>query len=157
MSVAGRERMTLAHTNRRTPGFSQILRFAAAGCVAMAFTGCSADMRGADESFENGETSSLSSGGGITAAADSWIASDRPTENHGADTTLRVRNAAPTRRAIVQIDLSSVPACAKITSADLQLTIHDRGRTSRTYEVHQVTSAWNELGGVSWGQSARCA
>src|SRR6185295_9182270 len=69
--------------------------------------------------------------------------------NKGSDTKLHVRSSGPLRRATIQVDLSSIPQCAKVNAADLQLTITNKGSSSRTYNVHRLAPVWSEPA-VTW-------
>src|SRR5690349_13799576 len=53
----------------------------------------------------------------LAATQDAWIDASHPTQNKGNDTKLRVRSSGPVRRALVQFDLATIPACATVTSA----------------------------------------
>jgi len=85
----------------------------------------------------------------LSATRDSWIDASRATRTRGTDSKIRVRSSGPVRRALVGFDVSSIPSCATVTAADLQLTIVSRGSSSRNYNVHRLTESWTE-GGVSW-------
>jgi len=87
----------------------------------------------------------------LPASQDSWVEQANQSTNHGGDTTLRVQGGTgPTakKRALVQFDLSSIPACASVSSAILKLQIGS-STTSTTHEVRAITQSWTE-GGVTW-------
>ena len=98
----------------------------------------------------------------LPAAHDSWIDQNRPTQNKGTDAKLRVRSSGPIRRTLVQFNLASIPAGARITAADLQLTFVSikttTGLTPRTYNANRLTKPWVEstngtLTGVTWNSA----
>ena len=65
----------------------------------------------------------------------------------------------PSRRGLMQFDLSSIPAGAAITGASLTLTLEQGGNTSSpTVELHRLNVAWGEgtagSGGLSGAGSA---
>jgi hypothetical protein len=80
----------------------------------------------------------------LQAAQDAWIDAANVNQNKGNDSKLRVRSSGPVRRALALFDVSSIPACATVTAADLQLTLTNTGKTSRTYNVHRLTRLWTE-------------
>src|SRR5437867_2766621 len=88
----------------------------------------------------------------LPSAQDSWFAQDSPNTNHGTDAHMHVRTeVGKVRRGIIQFGLSSIPACASIDSATLQISIENAGNSSRIYEVHRVAASWTELG-VTWNR-----
>jgi hypothetical protein len=82
----------------------------------------------------------------------SWIDAGHPNQNKYKDDKLWVRNSGPVRRTLVQFNLSSMPRCAQVLAADLQLTIVRKGSTSRRYDVHRLTRSWVGKG-VTWSNS----
>jgi hypothetical protein len=94
-------------------------------------------------------------------SADAWIAQDKPDQNRGTDSVLKVR-AVPNkvRRGLVRFDVSSLPAGAAISAATLRLALSGAGSSSRTYSVHRVTASWTEgsgsaNSGVTWARRLR--
>ena len=86
----------------------------------------------------------------LPSAGDSWIDEASANANKGADNHMHVFSQnAKVRRGVVQFNLSSIPACASVTSATLRLSIEVAGNQSRTYEAHRVTASWTESG-VTW-------
>ena len=95
----------------------------------------------------------------LSAARDTWIASDKPDQNKGTDNGLRVRGSSSfARRALVQFDLSSVvvPDGRCINAATLKLTLTQAQFTSRTFAVYPLSASWAEgNGGASGGATWR--
>ncbi|TMB07521.1 MAG: DNRLRE domain-containing protein, partial [Deltaproteobacteria bacterium] len=88
----------------------------------------------------------------LPSAQDSWLGQDAPNTNHGADSHMHVQSGVgKVRRGIIQFNLSSIPACASIDSATLQLSLENADNSSRIYEVHRVAASWTELG-VTWNR-----
>lgn len=52
---------------------------------------------------------------------DSWVEAEFPNDNHGVDTSLRVRSDSRARRSYLKFDLSSIPSDKSITSVKLYL------------------------------------
>src|SRR5437867_566060 len=71
---------------------------------------------------------------------DAWIDASNVNQNKGRDTKLHVRSSGPVRRTLVQFNLSSIPQCAVVAAADLQLTVASKGNASRIYNAHQLTN-----------------
>lgn len=89
----------------------------------------------------------------LTAVADATVVSSMPTTNLGGVTTLVVGFPSPTAmdRALLQFDLSSIPAGSAIGSAVLQLSIAS-GTPSPALlgvEAWRIESPWGELS-VTW-------
>ncbi len=84
--------------------------------------------------------------GALSATQASWIDASKVTQNKATDSKLRVRSGGPVRRTLVGFDVSSIPSCATVTAADLQLTITSRASSSRIYNVHRLTQGWTERG-----------
>src|SRR6266404_3959902 len=87
----------------------------------------------------------------LSATQDAWIDAGSVNQNKGRDTKLHVRSSGPARRTLVQFNLSSIPQCAPVASADLQLTVASKGSASRIYNAHQLTSSWTQAG-VTWSR-----
>src|SRR5437667_176415 len=86
----------------------------------------------------------------LPSAGDSWIDEGAQNTNKGTDGHMHVLSTvSKLRRGVIQSDLSSIPACASVTSATLRMTIENAGNASRTYGAHRVTASWTE-GGVTW-------
>src|SRR5438093_6207182 len=86
----------------------------------------------------------------LPSAGDSWIDQGAQTTNKGADSHMHVLSTVKKlRRGVIQFDLSSIPACASVTSATLRISIEVAGNASRTYGAHRVTASWTETG-VTW-------
>lgn len=89
-----------------------------------------------------------------TPSQDTWLEGDKPGKKHGGDAALLVaaddggKNPA-TARALVQFDLSCLPAGAAIESATLKLYLASAPAGSRTYGVHRITSSWSDSS-ASW-------
>ncbi len=91
----------------------------------------------------------------LPATQDSYIDAGSVTVNQGTNTRLRVRASGPVRRTLIRFDVSSIPSCATVTAADLQLTVVQKDTSSRTYNVHRLRASWKEgtglsTTGVSW-------
>jgi hypothetical protein len=92
----------------------------------------------------------------LTATQDAWMDQNNspPSQqsvNHGGDTTLNVQGGNSTqvkRRSLVQFDLSSIAACATVSSASLRLQVETTAG-NRTHGAHRVLKAWTESG-VTW-------
>src|SRR5439155_20220928 len=94
----------------------------------------------------------------LAATQSAWIDASSPTQNKGTDSNLRVKASGPVKRALVKFDVSQIPACAPVVSADLQLYVTDRSSVtaSRRYDAHRVDESWVEgsgsTNGVSWSR-----
>src|SRR5438093_13022004 len=90
----------------------------------------------------------------MVSTESAWIDASVPLQNKGTDSTVRVRASGPVRRSTVQFDLSNIPGCAPIISADLQLVLTAKSSVSRIYNAHRLTESWIEgtssANGVSW-------
>ena len=86
----------------------------------------------------------------IAADRDSWVAQGSPSNNFGADSTLKVKTQpANNSRALIRFPLPALPSgCTGIASATLQLDAAS-GKEGRTLEARQVASAWAEST-VTW-------
>jgi len=83
----------------------------------------------------------------LTATADATINQASLTSNYGASTTIRAAAPLTTakQRALVQFDVSSIPAAIK--AAYLKMTLTSTGApapSASTQAVHTVTNAWTE-------------
>jgi hypothetical protein len=101
------------------------------------------------------------------AAADSYAEEASPLSNFGAATTLDVRSGAiqivlvtipQNKRSFVRFDLSScsIPSTARVATAQLELFLSTPPSSSRTYQAHQVTQAWNETN-LNWNNQPTVA
>jgi hypothetical protein len=80
----------------------------------------------------------------LTATADTWIEKQYPNNNHGDDINLKTKpHTNQTERALIQFDLSSIPAYSAVTCAELRVS-EVSTQTAQTIYVHQVTNSWNE-------------
>ena len=88
----------------------------------------------------------------VTSTADSEVKEDRPTQNAGTAAAMRVKtHNVKDARAFVQFNLSSIPPSSTVTSATLTLCPTTAVPSStRTYDLHRVTSSWAETT-VTWG------
>jgi hypothetical protein len=75
----------------------------------------------------------------LTATADTFVSSSRPTRAYGATPTLEV-DGSPTKQVLVAFDLSGVGGV--VTSARLRLFQVDSAPTGG--RVHEVSGAWSE-------------
>jgi RHS repeat-associated protein len=86
---------------------------------------------------------------------DTFISSRAPALNYGGDALLRVgNNGSNIYRSLLKFNLSSVPAGAVITGAQLTLNrVGAAATTAQPYELHAVTREWLE--GESTWQNAK--
>ncbi|MBM3933541.1 MAG: DNRLRE domain-containing protein [SAR202 cluster bacterium] len=85
-----------------------------------------------------------------TSAKDTSFESDTPTVNYHGDYLTVFSYAGYYSRALVQFDLSHIPASATIDSADLSLYAFDWFvNDDVTLNVHAVTNPWTEAG-ATW-------
>ena len=84
---------------------------------------------------------------------DSWVEAEFPNDNHGSDTSLRVRADSRTRRSYLKFDLSSIPNSKTITSVKLYLycTYMDANPSVEIY-VHETGDSWNEAS-ITWNNA----
>jgi len=84
---------------------------------------------------------------------DSWVEAEFPNDNHGSDTTLKVRSDARTRRTYLKFDLSSIPNGKTITSVKLYLycTYMDANPFVQIY-VHETGDDWLESS-ITWNNA----
>lgn len=84
------------------------------------------------------------------SGSDTYIRQDSSGTNYGTATTMyvqRLQNAG--RRALVQFDLSGIPAGSTINSAQLELYCTSPSTTSQNLNLHNVTASWTEMG-ATW-------
>ncbi|EYF02104.1 choice-of-anchor L domain-containing protein [Chondromyces apiculatus] len=74
---------------------------------------------------------------------DATIYPQSPNYNEGAQASLRTGNTSPQKRALVQFDLSFVPAGAAVTSATFGIFQEYTANLS-TINIHQALAAWTE-------------
>jgi uncharacterized repeat protein (TIGR01451 family) len=110
------------------------------------------------------QTLQATSGGGtvtLSASKDTWINALSTTLNYGVSTTMNIDRQGGglgEERSLLQFDLSSIPAGAIITSAQLRLTKTGGATASQNIGVYRVTSAWDEgtqngtAGTANWSQ-----
>src|SRR3972149_987632 len=84
---------------------------------------------------------------------DTYLSSATPTTNYETNASLFVgemNTATDVRRAILQFDLSSIPANSVISSATLSLwTINDFSSNPSTFTAHRIKQVWHE-GAATW-------
>ncbi|MCH7585702.1 MAG: DNRLRE domain-containing protein, partial [Acidobacteria bacterium] len=79
------------------------------------------------------------------AVADTYAKQDKSDENYGTLIKMEIKSqSTKENRSFVRFDISSIPAGATIDSATLTLCATAVPGTTRTYDVHQVTSGWVE-------------
>lgn len=89
------------------------------------------------------------------SSQDARIRRGSGTTNFGSETTMIVgatgTTTATINRALVQFDLSSIPAGSTINSADLELyaTAKDTSADNVTENIQRITASWTE-GGATW-------
>ena len=80
-----------------------------------------------------------------TSIADTWLKQASPNENHGNDKELSVKNKPGDNfRTLYQFDLSSIPAGANVTRADLWLRVTGEDDSEEEVNIYRVTDAWSE-------------
>jgi hypothetical protein len=84
---------------------------------------------------------------------DSWVEAEYPNDNHGYDTSLRVKSDSRTRRSYLKFDLSSVPNGKTITSVKLYLycTYADSNPSIQVY-AHETDDSWDETS-ITWNNA----
>lgn len=101
------------------------------------------------------------------AAADTYADEGSVLTNFGTATTLHVRSGATqivlatipdNKRSFVRFDLAScsIPASARVASAQLELFLSTAPSSSRTYEAHRVSQSWNETN-LNWNNQPTVA
>ncbi len=88
------------------------------------------------------------------SSADSWLNETSKNVNYGTGLYIEAKSNGKDGRGLVQFDISEIPTGSTVTSATLSLYISFKGTnwtgaTTRTYDVHQVTTSWAEAT-VSW-------
>lgn len=97
------------------------------------------------------------------AAKDATIRQDKSTRNYGFDNQLDVRSRSGNRnrRALLEFNISSIPAGSTVENASLRLYVQRLPNNQRTYNAHRVTNSWLEgtgngdtnnsaINGVTW-------
>jgi hypothetical protein len=81
---------------------------------------------------------------------DSWVEAEYPNDNHGTDTSLRVKSDSRTRRSYLKFDLSSIPNGKSLTSVKLYLYCNymDSNPTVEIY-VNETGDNWYESS-ITW-------
>ncbi len=84
---------------------------------------------------------------------DSWVEAEFPNDNHGSETSLRVRSDSRTRRSYLKFDLSSIQDGKTITSVKLYLycTYVDANPNIEIY-VHETSDSWFEST-ITWNNA----
>lgn len=88
---------------------------------------------------------------------DTYLKEDEPTANKGTETTVKVgleAIASSRQRAVLEFDLSAIPAGSAIKSATLEMYAKAKGsagdnRTVEIYRVARISQNWTELG-ATW-------
>ncbi|GIK39828.1 MAG: hypothetical protein BroJett011_36610 [Chloroflexota bacterium] len=80
----------------------------------------------------------------LTATADTYLRSNQPDSNSGSDPDLRTKPPSNPRNALIQFDLSGVPANSVVTCAAFLLSQPSAATTGQNIQVHRVTAAWVE-------------
>ncbi|MEM3699768.1 MAG: DNRLRE domain-containing protein [Candidatus Bathyarchaeia archaeon] len=85
--------------------------------------------------------------------ADSWVEAEYPNDNHGTDTSLRVKSNSRTRRSYLKFDLSSIPNGKSVISVKLYLycTYADANPSVEIY-VHETGDGWTEST-ITWNNA----
>lgn len=80
------------------------------------------------------------------AGKDTYIYEWQSARNFGADVNLRVENryASSWSNALLEFDLSAIPASATVLSASLSLHQNAAAAAGGDFSVHRVTSTWEE-------------
>ncbi|MDX1516208.1 MAG: DUF6701 domain-containing protein [Woeseiaceae bacterium] len=88
---------------------------------------------------------SLHAQGYQTSVADTWLKQGSPNENHGTDKELSVKNKpGDNMRALYLFDLSSIPAGANVTRAELRLRVTGEDDSGDPVNIYRITDAWGE-------------
>ncbi len=81
---------------------------------------------------------------------DSFLSKRNTNNNYGTSEYIGVSNTNFQERAVLEFNLSDIPANAIITSAQLELYYYDGGGSSTGHiEIHRLTQNWTETG-VTW-------
>lgn len=97
----------------------------------------------------------------LTPAADTGLRSNSPDGNSGTATSLPIgvaKSGSPVNRALLEFDLSGLPANAVINSATLNVSVTKDPSGSVNYNLNRMLTAWDEslatwnnrLDGVAW-------
>ena len=97
----------------------------------------------------------------LTPVADTGLRSNSPDSNSGTATSLPIgvsKNGSPVNRALLEFDLSGLPANAVINSATLNVSVTKDPSGSVNYDLNRMLTAWDEsqatwnnrLDGVAW-------
>jgi len=86
----------------------------------------------------------------LIATEDSYMKTDRDTDNFGGDIKLSLKSGNRERRSVVRHDVSSLAPGTLITSATLRLYVTSNSE-NRNVDVFALTETWAELG-VSWSE-----
>ena len=89
----------------------------------------------------------------IYPAHDSWVEAEFPNDNHGSDTSLRVKSDSRIRRSYLKFDLNSIPSGKTLTSVKLYLycTSADANPSVEIY-VHETGDSWSEST-ITWNNA----
>jgi len=95
---------------------------------------------------------------GYAGTRDSWLNSDYPTTNYGADVSAHLQYVTPDRQ-LHSFDLSSIPSNATITSATLSFYVYQVSGGTPNVSCYRVLKQWDEmqatynnrLTGTAWG------
>jgi len=121
---------------------------------------------GANESDAFSATVGENLGGGTPvdlaiqpSIADTYIQQDSSSTNYGTASTLyvtslRQQGTQRNRRALLNFDLSSIPAGSTINTAQLELYCTAAASDTRTLNVHYLSTAWTETGATWTNMSA---
>ena len=84
---------------------------------------------------------------------DSWVEAEYPSDNHGYDTSLRVKSDSRTRRSYLRFDLSSIPNGKTVATVKLYLycTLADANPNVQVY-VHGTGDNWDESS-ITWNNA----
>jgi hypothetical protein len=94
----------------------------------------------------------VSPSSGYAGTRDAMIEEERPSANHGGDTSLSASGDTPSGSGhenyiLLQWDVSSIPAQALVRSVSITLTVSDKA--DQSYGFYELTRAWSE-GQVTW-------
>lgn len=80
-----------------------------------------------------------------TSIADTWLKEAAPNEIHGSDKELSVKNKPGDNfRTLYRFDISSIPAGANVTRAELRLRVTGEDDSGDPVNIYRVTDAWSE-------------
>lgn len=82
----------------------------------------------------------------LTPTGDTYLRSNQVNNNFGTQTTLQAEPAS--RQALLQFDVSGIPAAHIVLSAKLRIYITTAG--GGTLQAHRTTATWTETG-ATWG------